>query len=141
METLYGESLEIQTGDSYGSNGGIALFSTGDETITGGSDNEGSSVTSSRFYWSITRSGEEPNYTYSGGITGSDTFNFGFKEPTSPFYGFDYSAVWQAASTPPGTLDSFFQPWNSTASELTKHDFIGLVLNRCPEGCYRSYSA
>ena len=105
---MYGESLEIQTGDSYGSNGGIALFSTGDETITGGSDNEGSSVTSSRFYWSITRSGEEPNYTYSGGITGSDTFNFGFKEPTSPFYGFDYSAVVAGCEYPTRNVGQFF---------------------------------
>lgn len=140
MDTIYGESPELQTNDSY-ANSGIALYSTGegDQTITGGSGNQGGVPTSSVFYWSITRSGVAPDYSYSGGITGSDTFGFGFNESSSPFYNKTYADVWNAASTGTGTLDSFFRPWNETMSELVKHEFIGLVLNNCPEGCYRSY--
>ena len=139
MNTIYGESPEIQVDDTY-ANGGIALYSAGDgdQTITGGSDNQGSTETSSRFYWTITRSGVDPDYTYSGGITGSDTFGFGFNESSSPFYNSSYEAVWAMASTA-GSLDGFFQPWNATTSEGIKHDFIGLVLDSCPAGCYRSY--
>lgn len=141
MDTIYGESPEIQVEDLY-ANGGIALYSAGDgdETITGGSGNQGSSATSSRFYWSITRSGVAPNYTYSGGLTGSESFGFGFNESLSPFYGYSYADVWATASSV-GTLDSYFQTWNATASELDKNNFINMVLNNCPEGCYRSYTS
>ena len=139
METLYGESPEIQTNDTYSNSGGIALFSAGDgdETLTGGSGNDGSTTTSARYFWSITRSGEAPDYTYSGGITGSDAFGFGFSMDSSPFYNSDYPTVWAAASS--GSLDSFFQPWNKTAGEYTKWEFQGEVLRSCPKGCYQSY--
>ena len=42
MDTIYGESPELQTNDSYASRG-IALYSIGegDQTITGGSGNQG----------------------------------------------------------------------------------------------------
>ena len=140
METIYGESPEKQTNDTYSNSGGIALFSAGDgdETITGGSGNEGSTTTSSRYYWSITRSGEAPDYIYSGGITGSDTFGFGFSLDYSPFYGKGYEEVWNVASTE-RTLDVFFRPWNETVDEHTKWLFQGTVISQCPEACYNSY--
>ncbi|MDM8236731.1 hypothetical protein [[Ruminococcus] torques] len=140
METIYGESPEIQANDTYSSGGGISLFSAGDgdETLTGGSGNDGSTETSARYYWSITRSGVEPDYTYSGGITGSDPFGFGFNESSSPFYQSSYKDVWEVASTGAGTLDAFFQPWNESADEHTKWVFQGLVIQNCPKGCYVS---
>lgn len=139
METLYGESPEIQIDDGYGTNGGIALYSAGDgssETITGGSGNDGSSTTSSRYYWSITRTGIEPTYTYSGGITGESFF---FGENSSPFVNMDYQTIWNIVSAPPGNLDGIFDAWNERG-EKVKHEFLGIVLYNCPEGCYSSYT-
>lgn len=71
METLYGESPEIQMDDGYGRSGGIALYSAGDggrETITS-SDQGGEEVVGGRVLWEITDLG---NGNYSGGITGEN---------------------------------------------------------------------
>ena len=140
METLYGESPEIQIDDGYGTNGGIALYSAGDgdgETITGGSGGgEGSYPTSSRYYWSITRIGTEGAYTYTGGMSGNSFYT---DRPFSPFYNVPLSDIWEEASTPPGNLDKYFAPWNAN-SEADKLNFQAVVVHECPKGCYRSSS-
>lgn len=122
MNTIYGESPEIQVGDSYSRNGGISLFSAGDdeggETITGGSGGSGSYPTSSRIYWSITRvpdSAQPDGYIYSGGITGVSCFT---DMPQSPFADprFDEpSKIWSIAETN-NNLNIIFDEWNSDTS-------------------------
>lgn len=114
METIYGESSEIQTNDTYSSGGGISLFSAGDdgETIVGGSGDQGSNPTSARIYWEMTRT---PNgsggYTYSGGISNVSWYT---EVPTSPFavppYN-DPAKLWEIASGT-GSLNEVFDAWN-----------------------------
>lgn len=134
METLYGESLEIQMDDGYDANNGIAVYSAGDgngETITGGSGNQGSFPTSARIYWTITRipSGDG-QYSYEGGITGKSWF---FNDPNSPFYPEDYNTeaeIWAIASAYNGNLDIIFAEWNSDktqAGEIKRSSFMATI--------------
>lgn len=72
METIYGESAEIQVNDGYSNGGGIALYSADDSgTISGGSNDEGSVQTSARIYWTITRTEGPEGFQYTGGDYGS----------------------------------------------------------------------
>lgn len=121
METLYGESPEIQMDDGYDANNGIAVYSAGDgddETITGGSGDSGSYPTSSRIFWTITRV-EDPSqpgsYSYSGGISGVSWFK---DEQTSPFNDTRYdepNEIWAIASAS-GNLNVIFDEWNADSS-------------------------
>ena len=122
METLYGESPEIQMDDGYGRSGGIALYSAGDgdgETITGGSGNEGSNPSSSRIYWTITRipdASQPGGYRYEGGITGNGWF---FNVEESPFavapYKDNPAVIWNVAATN-NSLNIIFDAWNADQS-------------------------
>lgn len=134
METLYGESPEIQMDDGYGRSGGIALYSAGDgdgETITGGSGNQGSFPTSARIYWTITRipTGDD-QYSYEGGITGVSWF---FDDSNSPFYPEEYDTeaeIWAIASANNGNLDIIFEEWNSDktqAGEIKRSTFMTTI--------------
>lgn len=113
METIYGESPEIQIDNSYASNGGIAMFSVGDDgntTMTGGSgDKPGETETSARIRWSITVNANNEYVT--GGITGSNDWMKGTLN--SPFAGWEDQALANAALND-GTLNEVFDPWNSS---------------------------
>lgn len=117
METIYGESQEIQIEDGYSENGGIALFSTGDDTITGGSGNDGSYPTSTRIRWTVTRTpdGSEDGYSYVGGITESNSWYTG--DSNSPFYGVDEEEIGRRAFAD-GNLNYYFDLWNADSSQI-----------------------
>lgn len=145
METLYGESPEIQMDDGYGRSGGIALYSAGDEggdTITGGSGDSGSYPTSSRIFWTITRVGDPSQtggYSYSGGISGVSWFE---KEPTSPFNDTRYdepNEIWAIASTSEN-LNVIFDEWNADSSDEgeRKRAYFMYYLSVHAPGCSRT---
>lgn len=114
METLYGESPEIQMDDGYDANNGIALFSansdTGGETITSSSgDQGGSQEIPGKILWSITRYSEGTGYRYEGGFTGqgwADEY-FETRNETNPFTTAGWDALWTTASTE-HNLDIYF---------------------------------
>ena len=95
METIYGESPEIQAYDGYATNGRIALFSAenGGETITS-SDQDGEHVVGGKILWTITNNG---NGNYSGGITNSG-WRFEDYEGFNPFSNYTESEIWGIAS-------------------------------------------
>ena len=140
MEQLYGESPEIHIEESYNTNGGIALYSTQEEgTITGGSGTSGSQPSSSRIYWTITRTSDpsQPDgYAYSGGITGVSWFK---DIPQSPFANPDYdtpSEIWNAAS-PDGNLNEVFDAWNEDISDAgtEKRAYFMYYISVHAKGC------
>lgn len=143
MNTIQGESPEIQIDDSYSRNGGISLFSVendeGGETITGGSGGSGSYPTSSRIYWTITRVSDpsQPGgYSYSGGITGVSWFT---EVSQSPFANSKYdepSEIWYIADTY-GNINMIFDEWNSDVSHEgeTKRSYFMYFLSVNARGC------
>ena len=133
METINGMSPDLMLdSEGYNNSGGISLFSVNEngDTITGGSGNDGSHLTSARIYWTITRvdNGSE-GYRYEGGITGVSWF---FKNPNSPFYPADYDSeeeIWNIASRY-GNLNIVFQEWNSDksqAGEIKRSEFMTTI--------------
>ena len=78
MDTLYGESPEIQIESSYTRNGGIAVFSANNgDTQTGGSiqNPDGSYFEGYQVLWTITRTNNgDGTYSYTGGVTGLGWF-------------------------------------------------------------------
>lgn len=140
MERIYGESSEIL----YSESGGIALYAAGDdETIIGGSGNQGTQETWSRIYWVITRvDNGDGIYTYPigpdmGGITGVSWF---FDDPNSPFYPDEYNTpgeIWNIATNNGNSLDVIFAAWNSDTSQtgvIKRSDFMS-KLAREAYGC------
>lgn len=134
MDTINGLSpdLYIKEEDTYEANGGIALFSSGDETFTGGSDTEGSITQVARIYWTITRTAEG---IFTGGITGIDWY---FNNPSSPFNNEMYNTeqkIWDYLSGEGnGNLDAVFITWNSSLSDRERLLFI---VNFLSEDCYQ----
>lgn len=118
MEQLYGESPEIHIEESYNTNGGIALFSTNDDdTITGGSGNEGEYPTSTRIRWEVTRTTDDSpdGYSYTGGISGNNGWYT--NDPNSPFYGIkDIEDICEHAFTY-RNLNFYFDAWNEDQSQ------------------------
>lgn len=135
METLYGESPEIQLDDSYARNGGVAMYSVGDGeggTITGGSgDNPGESETSARIRWSITVD-ENGNYV-TGGITGSNDWMR--DTDYSPFAGFDNQTLANYAIGD-GNLNEVFGPWNDTYDFGQVFGFMIAAWTKYPDCVY-----
>ena len=119
MEQLYGESPEIRIEESYNTNGGIALFSTNDDdTITGGSGNEGEYPTSTRIRWEITRIlNEDGTYTYTGGVTGGANLDdpWYVDNMNSPFYNVDINDIGTVAFRDKN-LNYYFDLWNQDSS-------------------------
>lgn len=132
METIYGESAEIQVNDGYSNGGGIALYAADDSTISGGSGTEGSYNSSFRILWTITRVDEN---TYTGGISGKDWFT---DEPLSPFYQAQVDDIWFAAQD--GNLEEYYGLWNSNTSADDKIRFLDHLMNYA-NGCYRLIAA
>lgn len=118
MEQLYGESPEIHIEESYNTNGGIALFSTNsDDTVTGGSGNEGEYPTSTRIRWEVTRTadGSPDGYLYTGGISGNNGWYT--EDPNSPFYGIvDIEDICEYAFEHKN-LNYYFDAWNADQSQ------------------------
>lgn len=145
MSTIYGDSPEIPINSSYGRDGGISLYSVGDDesgTITGGSGDSGSYPTSSRIYWTITRV-EDPSqpdgYSYSGGITGVSWFTNISQSPfADPRYD-EPSEIWQIASST-GTLNEVFNAWNEDTSYdgEEKRSYFMYYLSVNARGCSSS---
>ena len=118
MEQLYAESPEIHIEESYNTNGGIALFSTNDDnTLTGGSGNEGEYPTSTRIRWEITRTedGSPDGYSYTGGISGNNGWYT--KDPNSPFYGIEDTEVICKYAFAHKNLNFYFDAWNADQSQ------------------------
>lgn len=119
METIYGESPEMQTGETYSNNGGIALFAVDGDTVTGGSgDDEGGAYpTSTRIRWTATRTPDtsvEGGYTYVGGITGEHGWYT--YDQHSPFCGYDEKKIYEHAFEY-GNLNYYFDLWNEDQSQ------------------------
>lgn len=141
METINGVSPDfLIENDSYSNNGGISLFSADDkETIFGGSKDDGSNVSSSRIYWTITRvpdSSQPDGYAYSGGITGVSWYT---EIEQSPFYNEKYdepSEIWAIASAN-GNLSIIFDEWNSDISHEgeIKRSYFMFYLSVNARGC------
>lgn len=140
METINGMSPDLMLdSEGYNNSGGISLFSVNEngDTITGGSGNDGSHLTSARIYWTITRiDNGSGGYTYEGGITGVSWF---FDDPNSPFYPEPYNSkeeIWNIASAY-NNLNIVFQEWNSDksqAGEIKRSDFMSTIA-RNAYGC------
>lgn len=133
METIYGESAEIQVNDGYSNGGGIALYAADDETISGGSGTEGSYNSTFRILWTITR--VDGGSSYTGGITGIDWFA---GESLSPFYQVEEADIWDAAQD--GNLEEYYAPWNNKTSDDEKIQFLNYLMNHA-NGCYRLFAA
>lgn len=139
METIYGESAEIQVNDGYSNGGGIALYAADDSTISGGSGDEGSVQTSARIYWTITRTGEAGNYQYQGGITGISWFTEVDESPFAvPPYD-DPATIWEIASRD-NNLNEVFNAWNEDQSNegTRKRAYFMFYLSTEAIGCSSS---
>ena len=125
METINGTSPTIQVESGYIDDGGIAVFSTTDDTVTGGSikNPDGSYFDAYQILWTITRVPSGDGYTYTGGITGD--YGWYFEEPSSPFYGYTIGDVAAEAFPPgPGNLNRFFTEWLVDTSSDEKYTFL-----------------
>ena len=137
METIYGESAEIQVNDGYSNGGGIALYSADDSgTISGGSNDEGSVQTSARIYWTITRTEGPEGFQYTGGITGVSWFT---EIPQSPFAVSPYNdpaTIWDIASRD-NNLNEVFNAWNAdqTDAGTAKRSYFMYYLSVNAQGC------
>lgn len=124
MDTLYGESPEIQIESSYTRNGGIALFSANSgDTTTGGSiyNPDGSYFDGYQVLWTITRTPNgDSGYDYSGGVTGQEWF---LDKQESPFYGALIDEIGQAAFTA-GNLNKYFSAWLTNTNSDQKWTFL-----------------
>lgn len=118
MNTIYGESPEIQVEDSYNQNGGVALFSANEDgdTVSGGSGNDGEYPTSTRIRWTVTRTADDSpdGYSYVGGITGNNGWYT--DDPNSPFYGVVDDEDIAEAAFRDGDLNFYFNAWNEDQS-------------------------
>lgn len=133
METINGMSPDLMLdSEGYNNSGGISLFSVNEngDTITGGSGNDGSHLTSARIYWTITRiDNGSGGHTYEGGITGENWF---FDDTDSPFHPEPYNSeekIWNIASRD-GNLNIVFQEWNSDktqAGEIKRSKFMTTI--------------
>ena len=136
MNTIYGESPEIQFDDSYNQNGGVALFSANEDgdTVSGGSGNAGEYPTSTRIRWTVTRTPDDSpdGYSYVGGITGNNGWYT--DDLNSPFYGVEDEDIAEVAFRD-GNLNFYFNVWNedqSTDGQVKRAQF---ALTAASLGC------
>ncbi len=127
MNTIYGESPEIQMNDGYAANGGISLFSTREagETITS-SDQGGEQVFGGRILWEITDNGDG---TYSGGITGVDWCREQYTED-NPFINYTNEQIWNIAEQN-RNLNQIFSEFRSIYGFA---EYIDLNRHKCIAG-------
>lgn len=124
MDTLYGESPEIQIESSYTRNGGIAVFSANNgDTQTGGSiyNPDGSYFEGYQVLWTITRTDNgDGTYSYTGGVTGQKWFT---DEVESPFYQADIADIGKEAFEA-GNLNTYFSEWLTRTNSDQKWTFL-----------------
>lgn len=137
METIYGESTEIQIEENYSNGGGISLFSVSDEgdTITGGSGNDGSYPTSTRIRWTVTRYSDdsEDGYGYIGGISGDNGWYT--NNENSPFFGVEDEEDIARHAFNEGNLQDYFDKWNEDQSQAGQVKRATFALLAAQLGC------
>ena len=136
MEQLYGESPDIYIEESYNTSGGIALFSTNsDDTVTGGSGNEGEYPTSTRIRWEVTRTADDSpdGYSYTGGISGNNGWYTA--DLNSPFFGIeDIEDICEYAFEY-RNLNHYFDAWNADQSQAGQVKRAAFALTASNVGC------
>ena len=123
MNTIYGESPEIQFDDSYSRNDGIAMYAIDGDTETGGSiyNPDGSYFDGYKVLWTITRtSNDDGTFSYSGGVTNQDWFT---DKVESPFYLADIQEI-GAEAFRVGNLNSYFLNWMTSTDHDQKWTFL-----------------
>lgn len=123
---------------SYGSEGGISLFSTEppEGAISGGSGNEGTQTQATRIRWWII---QKTDGGYEGGITGEGWFrevNYYGEWIDTPFAEYDDPTIYDYAQD--GSLDEIFGPWNSKHSgsaDTTIQKFVMHLKDNGAGGC------
>lgn len=124
MDTLHGESPEIQIESSYTRNGGIAVFSANNgDTQTGGSiyNPDGSYFDGYQVLWTITRTeNADGTYSYTGGVTGQGWFT---NDKESPFYLANIADIGAEAFNV-GNLNKYFSAWLTNTDSDEKWEFL-----------------